>query len=172
MESRANKFNKLLMSSFIIYVRNGHSDYFLRVPKNPSVDSDTNQNVSSQYTLRILRHEPYRVSVSVRQFPGTIAYVCETVPRILTTAWYYVSVKEYMRFLTLISHTHAHTVRIEYPMIQNMQRHSNFVLYFNHFQPSDDCTYIACCNIEQDRQCTYNVTLRRVHETTVVVEKQ
>ena len=25
---------------------------------------------------------------------------------------------------------------------------------------------------EQDRQCKYNVTLRRVHETTVAVEKQ
>ena len=25
---------------------------------------------------------------------------------------------------------------------------------------------------EQDRQCTYNVTLRRVHETIVAVEKQ
>jgi hypothetical protein len=30
------------------------------------------------------------------------------------------------------------------------------------------------CNIKikQDRQRTYNVTLRRVHETTVAVEKQ
>jgi hypothetical protein len=26
--------------------------------------------------------------------------------------------------------------------------------------------------IQQDRQCTYNVTLRRVHETIVAVEKQ
>ena len=25
---------------------------------------------------------------------------------------------------------------------------------------------------DKDRQCTYNVTLRRVHVTTVVVEKQ
>ena len=25
---------------------------------------------------------------------------------------------------------------------------------------------------QQDSQCTYNVTLRRVHETTVAVEKQ
>jgi hypothetical protein len=28
------------------------------------------------------------------------------------------------------------------------------------------------CTEKQDRQCTYNVTLRRVHETIVVVEKQ
>jgi hypothetical protein len=30
----------------------------------------------------------------------------------------------------------------------------------------------ALAEITQDRQCTYNVTLRRVHETTAVVEKQ
>jgi hypothetical protein len=27
-------------------------------------------------------------------------------------------------------------------------------------------------NQQEDRQCTYNVTPRRVHETTVAVEKQ
>jgi hypothetical protein len=33
--------------------------------------------------------------------------------------------------------------------------------------------YIACCIIiEQDRQCTYNTTLRRVRATIVAVEKQ
>jgi hypothetical protein len=30
----------------------------------------------------------------------------------------------------------------------------------------------ASFKYSQDRQCTYNVTLRRVHETNVVVEKQ
>ena len=38
-------------------------------------------------------------------------------------------------------------------------------------------TLLHCClifhlKIKQDRQCTYNVTLRRVHETIVGVEKQ
>jgi hypothetical protein len=36
--------------------------------------------------------------------------------------------------------------------------------------------YHIICNSEnktkQDRQCTYNVTLRRVHENTVATEKQ
>jgi len=33
--------------------------------------------------------------------------------------------------------------------------------------------YILCDDkTEQDRQCTYNVTLRRVRATTVLVEKQ
>ena len=30
----------------------------------------------------------------------------------------------------------------------------------------------SCVNTQQDRQYTYNVTLRRVHDTTVVTEKQ
>jgi hypothetical protein len=33
-------------------------------------------------------------------------------------------------------------------------------------------TYTTRFNIQQDRQCTYNVTLRRVHETIYVVEKR
>jgi hypothetical protein len=33
-------------------------------------------------------------------------------------------------------------------------------------------TKILKDNCQQDRQCTYNVTLRRVHETIVAVEKQ
>ena len=35
-----------------------------------------------------------------------------------------------------------------------------------------DVTYGALCQAEQDRQCTYNVTLTCVHATVVAVEKQ
>jgi hypothetical protein len=32
--------------------------------------------------------------------------------------------------------------------------------------------YVSGGGIEQDRQCAHNVTLRRIHETIVAVEKQ
>jgi hypothetical protein len=39
---------------------------------------------------------------------------------------------------------------------------------------SHDCLnkYISVTKLRQDRQCTYNVTLRRVRATIVVVEQQ
>jgi len=34
------------------------------------------------------------------------------------------------------------------------------------------CVYVWCAEVQQDRQCMYNITFRRVRSTIVAVVKQ
>jgi hypothetical protein len=93
------------------------------------------------------------------RFLRHLAHSLVTIQTILSKLWYHICNKT--------NNTHTTDTTIERKMLQSRIRYFLSCKTVSQYNVSEEC---GC--LQQNRQCTNNGTMRRIHATIVVVEKQ